>query len=116
MKKIPRKYYLKKRIRCEHGKHLKNEIVDILSKSSYNLTSSKSFDSVKILEYFAQPSRKLNSSIVIEKIKDFQEVEYHKSVAEMQRISYNKDCEDFELLSSSILIVFDFKEKIIVGT
>ena len=48
---------------------------------------------------------------MIEKIKDFQEVEYHKSVAEMQRISYNKDCEDFELLSSSILIVFDFKEK-----
>ena len=78
--------------------------------------SAKSFESEKILEFLQDPLRILHSSDIISKVKDFQEVEYHRFVAEIQRTSYKKDCDDYVSLCCKILIEFDFKEKIIVGT
>ena len=101
--------------RCEYGAALKKEIVDLLRVSSYDLNSTESFDTVEILKFFEDSSRKEQSFQTISKVKDYQEIEYHRHVARMQRESYNTDCRDFTLLSKKILIEFDYKEKLIVG-
>jgi hypothetical protein len=100
--------------RCEHGKNLKKELIAIINQSNYDLPSNISFDSKKILEFLEKPSS-IDRSAAIAKLKDYQEVEYHRSVSVTQRESYNKDCKDKELLSRKVLIELDFKEKIIVG-
>ena len=45
-------------------------------------------------------------------IKDYQEVEFHRSVARRQRNIYNEQRKDAKLLREKILIEFDFKMKI----
>ena len=62
-----------------------------------------------------EKSSSIDRTSTIAKVKDYQEVEYHRSVSITQRESYNRDCKDKVLLSHKILIEFDFKEKIIVG-
>ena len=93
---------------------MKKEIIAIINQSDYDLPSNSSFDSKKILE-FLERSSSMDRTSTIAKVKDYQEVEYHRNVSVKQRESYNRDCRDKELLSHKILIEFDFKEKIIVG-
>jgi len=82
---------------------------------NFEYSSDVDFDSKQILEYFQSPLRKEQSREIISKIKDFQEVEFHRSVAKRQRNSYNEKLSDKELLKKWILIDFDFMEKLIVG-
>ncbi len=53
---------------------------------------------------------------MIEDIIDYRNLEYHRSVSERQRNSYNRMRTDLEALKSSILIEIDFKQKIVLGT
>lgn len=53
--------------------------------------------------------------IFINKLKQYQEIEFHKNLADIQRSQYNKDLNDKHLLNDSLLIELDFKEKIRIG-
>lgn len=94
------------------GKMLKKEIIQ-MGNSDYS--SSIDFDSQQILEYFQSPVRIEQSKEIISKIKDLQEIEFHRSVAKRQRDYYNEKLLDKELLKKWVLIDFDFMEKLIVG-
>ena len=75
-------------------------------------TSSDDFDSQQLLDFFENPLRIQQSEEKITMIKDYQEVEFHRSVARRQRSIYNEQRKDGTLLSGKILIEFDFKMKI----
>ena len=75
-------------------------------------TSSDDFDSQQLLDYLENPVRIQQSEEIITMIKDYQEVEFHRSVARRQRSIYNEQRKDSKLLSGKILIEFDFKMKI----
>ena len=75
-------------------------------------TSSDDFDSQQLLDFFENPIRIQQSQEKITMIKDYQEVEFHRSVARRQRSFYNEQRKDGTLLSGKILIEFDFKMKI----
>ncbi len=75
-------------------------------------TSSDDFDSQQLLDFFENPLRIQQSEEKITMIKDYQEVEFHRSVARRQRSIYNEQRKDGKLLSGKILIEFDFKMKI----
>ena len=74
--------------------------------------SCDDFDSQQLLDYFENPIRIQQSQEKITMIKDYQEVEFHRSVARRQRSIYNEQRKDGKLLSDKILIEFDFKMKI----
>ena len=99
--------------RCEHGKKLKKEIIDFtIVADEYEFSSNVDFNSQHILEFYEDPIRKEMSKDIIEKIKDFQEVEFHRSVAKRQREAYNEQRNNSQLLKNNLLIEFDFMEKI----
>lgn len=99
--------------RCEYGKKLKREIIDFtIAADEYEFSSNTDFDSQHILQFYQSPIRIAASQDIITKIKDFQEVEFHRSVAKRQRIVYNEQRNDVKLLKKNVLIEFDFKEKI----
>jgi hypothetical protein len=92
---------------------LKKEIIDFTTVADeYEFSSSTDFDSQHILQFYEHPDRKEGSQEIISKIKDFQEVEFHRSVATRQRNKYNEQRTDVELLKKNVLIEFDFMEKI----
>ena len=65
-----------------------------------------------MLKFYKDPIRIERSQSIIEKIKDYQEVEFHRSIAKRQRNVYNEQRNDVELLKNNVLVEFDFKEKI----
>jgi len=73
------------------------------------------FDSQQILEFYQSKGKQNETNEIISKIKDFQEIEYHQSIAKRQRNVFNSQRKDAKLLNENILIEFDFKEKLIVG-
>ena len=79
---------------------------------SFKYTSCDEFDSQQLLKYFEDPIRNEQSKEIITMIKDYMEVEFHRSVARRQRNIYNEQTNDAILLSKKILIEFDFKMKI----
>ena len=100
-------------MRCEYGKKLKKEIIDFtILADEYEMSSNVDFDSQHILQFYENPIRKERSQEIIENIKDFQEVEFHRSVAKRQRAAYNEQRNDVQLLKNKLLIEFDFMEKI----
>ena len=51
----------------------------------------------------------------IDKIKDLESFEFHKSIAKRQRICYNKFRKDPSLLKDKLLIELDYKSKTRLG-
>ena len=49
------------------------------------------------------------------KIEDYQQIEFHKEIADKQRTMYNKLCNSKEFLKDNLLIDMDFKERIKIG-
>ena len=48
-------------------------------------------------------------------IIDYEAIEFHKKIAEIQRQTYNSHKKDIEFLKEKILIELDYKQKIVVG-
>ncbi len=90
----------------------KNIINFAIEDDNFEYFSCTDFDSYQILKYFENPVRIEQSKEKITMIKDYQEVEFHRSVARRQRNIYNEQRKDAKLLSEKILIEFDFKMKI----
>jgi hypothetical protein len=92
---------------------LKKNIINFLNEDvDLEYTSCDDFDSQQLLDYFENPIRNQQSKEKITMIKDYQELEFHRSVARRQRSIYNEQRKDGKLLSDKILIEFDFKMKI----
>jgi hypothetical protein len=92
---------------------LKKNILNFLIEDvDLEYASCDDFDSQQLLDYFENPIRIQQSQEKITMIKDYQEVEFHRSVARRQRSIYNEQRKDGKLLSDKILIEFDFKMKI----
>ncbi len=92
---------------------MKKKIINYaIEDESFKYTSCDEFDSQQLLKYFEDPIRNEQSKEIITLIKDYMEVEFHRSVARRQRNIYNEQTNDAILLSKKILIEFDFKMKI----
>ena len=100
---------------CEYGKALKKYIINSLGGLDHDYSSNLDFDSQHILDYYESPIRLKESEEMIVKIKEYQEVEFHHSIAKRQRNVYNQQRKDVQFLSENILIDFDFQQKLIVG-
>ena len=55
------------------------------------------------------------SSDVVDKIKLYQEVEFHFEIAQRQRNVYQKNINDADLLKTSLVIEADFKASVVLG-
>ena len=104
---------------CLHGKKLKNQLISDAIKFEFEDLSidSESFDSQALHSFFNAKYTENNEeiAIIIARIDEFQEIEFHQSVAKRQRNCYNADLVNKELLKSSIIIDMDFKQKIVIG-
>lgn len=63
------------------------------------------------------PSLKCNCRFkqLIDELKDYEAILFHKNVAHCQRIAYNEQHKSVEDLFGKILIEVDFKQKIVIG-
>lgn len=52
---------------------------------------------------------------LIVNLKDLDTINFHKNIAEAQRIAYNKHTSNVNELKNKILIEVDFKQRIVVG-
>ncbi len=50
------------------------------------------------------------------KVEDYQQIEFHKEIADKQRKSYNKMCKTEDYVMDNLVIDLDFKESIKIGT
>ena len=79
----------------------------------WNIDPFKTLNILKSLKDFFQ---KKNEKQGVDLLKQYNEVLYHKMVAICQRNSFKNDQTNIEFYKDSILIIFDFKEKIRIGT
>lgn len=49
------------------------------------------------------------------KVEDYQQIEFHKEIADKQRKSYNKMCKTEDYVMDNLVIDLDFKESIKIG-
>lgn len=57
--------------------------------------------------------KELNTAI--ENLHSYEAIEFHKNVAECQRLAYNEHHKNVEALRGKIMIDVDFKQKIVIG-
>jgi hypothetical protein len=107
---------------CEMGKNLQKELKAYIRENKLSFNEEYTINNLSM--FFNKlnensPSFDKNNELklepILEKIKDLRSIEYHKSIADRQRLSYNKQRKDIDFLEGKILIDIDFKEKIILG-
>ena len=52
---------------------------------------------------------------IIDNLNDYEAINFHKNISECQRLAYNRDRKNLELLRNGILIEIDFKQKVTIG-
>jgi hypothetical protein len=126
------KYYIDKRFKkpfrhtdlcdyCEFGKKLEKELRTLFT--GYNFGDFVTNESWREKFFFIaqrplnNPRENLliNDASVQERIADLKLIEFHKSIADRQRKSYNKQRLNVDELNGKILIEIDYKQKINLG-
>jgi hypothetical protein len=129
---------------CEHGKVLRKEINNLVNQNSIDILNKNETFSTD--EYFKIVSDVLSNQsennnqrlvfdMILKKLNDLKEIEFHRSIADRQKKAYNNMIKDVDLLENNIiievsnssyqLILFyllnytffklDFKQKIVYG-
>lgn len=109
---------------CEYGRELKIKLLDMASYYNFFIDLSQDLlDQKKVMENFLNFIKNLEDirdeikKKLIRMIIDYQELLYHKKIAQLQRNSYNSQRKNENyFLQDKILIDLDFKQKIVIGT
>jgi hypothetical protein len=107
---------------CENGKNIKKEIQNLLNQyPNIGLSNHNEFNTNEYLRIVSQKrsedstSNELKTIIeqIIKKLKDLKEIEYHKSIADRQKKTYNLMIKDINSLENKIIIeVFFISSKL----
>ncbi len=76
------------------------------------------FTNINELKKFFEEKSEIPQNIkgqIIDFIRENKLIEFHRKLSKVQRESYAKMQKDKSLLTNSILIDFDFKQKILIG-